>query len=74
MEPEAGRTARTLPTLGQILKDQMALSDSAEATDRWLAASYAKRCGERRAGRCLPLCLAFCRFIVNCAYLVNQPC
>lgn len=30
----------SLPTLGQILKDQLALTDSAEATDRSLAESY----------------------------------
>ncbi len=30
----------SLPTLGQILKDQLALGDSAEATDRNLAESY----------------------------------
>jgi PPOX class probable FMN-dependent enzyme len=31
-----------LPTLGQILKDQLALTESAEVTDRQLAADYAK--------------------------------
>jgi len=30
----------SLPTLGQILKDQLALADSAEATDRNLAEAY----------------------------------
>jgi PPOX class probable FMN-dependent enzyme len=32
----------SLPTLGQILKDQIGLSDSVEATDRALAESYAQ--------------------------------
>ena len=32
----------SLPTLGQILKDQLSLSDPAEVTDRQLAEGYAK--------------------------------
>ena len=32
----------SLPTLGAILKDQLALADSADSTDRWLAESYGK--------------------------------
>jgi len=32
----------SLPTLGQILKDQLALPDPAEVTDRWLAEAYSK--------------------------------
>lgn len=30
----------TLPTLGQILRDQLVVADSAEATDRWLDDEY----------------------------------
>lgn len=30
----------SLPTLGQILRDQLALADTAEATDKWLDESY----------------------------------
>ena len=39
---KAGSTGAKLPTLGQILKDQLALADSAEATDRWLDDAYEK--------------------------------
>ncbi len=39
-KPESWYDRTTLPTLGQILRDQLALADSAEATDRWLDASY----------------------------------
>ncbi|RUY79865.1 pyridoxamine 5'-phosphate oxidase family protein, partial [Mesorhizobium sp. M7A.F.Ca.CA.003.01.2.1] len=31
-----------LPTLGQIMRDQLAVADSAEATDRWLDEEYKK--------------------------------
>lgn len=39
-KPESWYDRSTLPTLGQILRDQLALADSAEATDRWLDDSY----------------------------------
>jgi PPOX class probable FMN-dependent enzyme len=39
-KPESWHDRTTLPTLGQILRDQLALTDSAEATDRWLDDSY----------------------------------
>jgi len=39
-KPETWHDRSTLPTLGQILRDQLALADSAEATDRWLDDSY----------------------------------
>ncbi|MET2830138.1 pyridoxamine 5'-phosphate oxidase family protein [Mesorhizobium shangrilense] len=39
-KPESWYDRTTLPTLGQILRDQLALADSAEATDRWLDDSY----------------------------------
>src|SRR4051794_7733495 len=38
--PESWPERASLPTLGQILKDQLALSESADATDRWLADAY----------------------------------
>jgi uncharacterized protein len=41
-KPESWPDRASLPTLGQILKDQLALSESADATDRWLAESYAQ--------------------------------
>lgn len=40
--PETWPDRASLPTLGQILKDQLALDQSAEATDRWLDDAYAK--------------------------------
>jgi len=40
--PESWPERASLPTLGQILKDQLALSESADATDRWLADAYAQ--------------------------------
>jgi PPOX class probable FMN-dependent enzyme len=40
--PESWIDRAKLPTLGQILKDQLALADSAEATDRWLDEAYEK--------------------------------
>ncbi|MER8748195.1 pyridoxamine 5'-phosphate oxidase family protein [Mesorhizobium sp. M1050] len=39
-KPETWYDRATLPTLGQILRDQLALADSAEATDRWLDEEY----------------------------------
>ncbi|ESY73124.1 pyridoxamine 5'-phosphate oxidase family protein [Mesorhizobium sp. M0051] len=39
-KPETWYDRATLPTLGQILRDQLALTDSAEATDRWLDEEY----------------------------------
>ncbi|QKC81054.1 pyridoxamine 5'-phosphate oxidase family protein [Mesorhizobium sp. NZP2077] len=39
-KPESWYDRATLPTLGQILRDQLALADSAEATDRWLDDDY----------------------------------
>jgi PPOX class probable FMN-dependent enzyme len=39
-KPETWYDHSTLPTLGQILRDQLALADSVEATDRWLDESY----------------------------------
>ncbi|TPM35292.1 pyridoxamine 5'-phosphate oxidase family protein [Mesorhizobium sp. B2-3-5] len=39
-KPESWYDRTTLPTLGQILRDQLALADSAEATDRWLDDDY----------------------------------
>ena len=41
-KPESWPDRAALPTLGQILKDQLALSESSEATDRWLADAYAQ--------------------------------
>ena len=41
-KPESWIDRSKLPTLGQILKDQLALADSAEATDRWLDDAYEK--------------------------------
>jgi PPOX class probable FMN-dependent enzyme len=39
-KPDSWYDRATLPTLGQILRDQLALADSAEATDRWLDEEY----------------------------------
>ena len=41
-QPQTWPDRAKLPTLGRILKDQLALADSAEATDRWLDESYQK--------------------------------
>ncbi|MEI5681892.1 MULTISPECIES: pyridoxamine 5'-phosphate oxidase family protein [unclassified Mesorhizobium] len=41
-KPESWHDRATLPTLGQILRDQLALADSADATDKWLDESYKK--------------------------------
>ena len=38
--PQSWPDRAKLPTLGRILKDQLALADSAEATDRWLDEAY----------------------------------
>ncbi|MCR5857080.1 pyridoxamine 5'-phosphate oxidase family protein [Mesorhizobium sp. J428] len=40
--PESWPDRKSLPTLGQILKDQLALDQSAEAMDLWLDDAYAK--------------------------------
>ena len=39
-KPESWYDRATLPTLGQILRDQLVVADSAEATDRWLDEEY----------------------------------
>ncbi|MBA3446260.1 MAG: pyridoxamine 5'-phosphate oxidase family protein [Pseudaminobacter sp.] len=39
-KPESWPDRSTLPTLGQILRDQLALADSAAATDKWLDEGY----------------------------------
>ena len=39
-QPDSWPERGSMPTLGQILKDQLALADSAEATDRWLDDAY----------------------------------
>jgi uncharacterized protein len=41
-KPDSWIDRSKLPTLGRILKDQLALADSAEATDRWLDDAYEK--------------------------------
>jgi PPOX class probable FMN-dependent enzyme len=41
-DPSTWPDRASLPTLGQILKDQLALPDSAETTDRALAEAYAQ--------------------------------
>ncbi len=38
--PEAWPPRSAMPTLGEILKDQLALPESASATDRWLDEAY----------------------------------
>ena len=40
--PESWQPRAAMPTLGEILKDQLALKDSAEETDRFLDDAYAK--------------------------------
>lgn len=40
--PETWPRRESMPTLGRILKDQLALDQSAEATDRWLDEAYAE--------------------------------
>ena len=39
-QPESWIDRKTLPTLGAILRDQLALADSVDETDRWLDESY----------------------------------
>lgn len=39
--PESWPDRKSLPTLGQILKDHLALDQSAEAMDLWLDDAYA---------------------------------
>lgn len=39
-QPESWPERQSLPTLGAILRDQLALAESADATDRWLDESY----------------------------------
>ena len=39
-KPDTWYDRATLPTLGQILRDQLVVADSAEATDRWLDDEY----------------------------------
>lgn len=39
-KPENWPDRACMPTLGQILRDQLALADTAEATDKWLDESY----------------------------------
>ena len=39
-KPETWEDRSTMPTLGQMLKDQLALPESADATDRWLDDAY----------------------------------
>lgn len=41
-KPESWIDRSTLPTLGAILKDQLALADSVAKTDQWLDESYKK--------------------------------
>jgi uncharacterized protein len=41
-KPESWPDRATLPTLGEILRDQLALAQSSEATDQWLDESYQK--------------------------------
>jgi len=39
-QPDRWQPRSAMPTLGQILKDQLALADSAESRDRWLDQVY----------------------------------
>ncbi|BCG77492.1 pyridoxamine 5'-phosphate oxidase family protein [Mesorhizobium sp. 113-3-3] len=39
-KPESWYDRATLPTLGQILRDQLVVAESADATDRWLDEEY----------------------------------
>lgn len=39
-KPDTWYDRATLPTLGQILRDQLVVADSAEVTDRWLDEEY----------------------------------
>jgi len=41
-QPESWPDRKSMPTLGEILRDQLSLSDTPEQTDRWLDDAYAK--------------------------------
>jgi len=41
-QPESWPDRKSMPTLGEILHDQLSLSDTPEQTDRWLDDAYAK--------------------------------
>ena len=41
-KPESWPDRASIPTLGEILRDQLALSETVEQTDRWLDDSYKK--------------------------------
>ncbi len=41
-KPESWPDRKTIPTLGEILRDQLALDESAAETDRWLDDAYRK--------------------------------
>ncbi|MCX7305739.1 MAG: pyridoxamine 5'-phosphate oxidase family protein [Hyphomicrobiales bacterium] len=41
-QPESWSDRKSMPTLGEILRDQLALEEPAEKTDRWLDDAYAK--------------------------------
>jgi len=41
-QPESWPDRTSMPTLGEILRDQLSLSDTPEQTDRWLDDAYAK--------------------------------
>lgn len=41
-KPESWPPRASMPTLGEILKDQLALAEPADATDRWLEDAYRK--------------------------------
>lgn len=41
-QPASWPDRKSMPTLGQILRDQLALDQSGEAMDRWLDEAYAK--------------------------------
>lgn len=41
-KPEGWRPRAEMPTLGEILKDQLALAETAAQTDRWLDDAYSK--------------------------------
>jgi hypothetical protein len=38
--PQSWQPRSDMPTLGEILKDQLALSETADQTDRWLDEGY----------------------------------
>ena len=41
-QPESWPDRKSMPTLGEILRDQLSLSETPEQTDRWLDDAYAK--------------------------------